>query len=112
MVKVPPANSSADSFLVRARLARSKISRAMARMRLGSRLGGRCRRCGGRGGRRGLLRGRRRLGTTAVTTAATTLAIDEGEHIGPRDAAAGTRAFDLVGVEAVLGDQPAHDGRQ
>ena len=36
MVNVPPEMSSADSFLVRARVARSLISRAMARRRLSS----------------------------------------------------------------------------
>ena len=36
MVNVPPVMSSADSFLVRARVARSEMSRAMARSRLSS----------------------------------------------------------------------------
>ena len=51
-------------------------------------------------------------GAAAAVAGRPALAVDQGQHVGPGDPAAGAGALDLGRVEVVLGDQPPHHRRQ
>ena len=99
----PVALRIRESFTERSRSPAATAGAAAtgAGRRRGRRCGGgrSCRRCGSRG----------RRGSRRWCTAAGAL-VDVVEHVVAGDPPARTGAGDLVGVQPVLGDEPAHDG--